>query len=202
MTLGVRLFSAAFVFLGATVAANASTFTVTIEQVGSDVVATGSGTIDLAGLVAFPYCRPCAVSTPGVAPLYSLVTMNTGPGDLYTFASGNNPFGTSTGEIDASTSSGDVVSIYEGNELFVPAGYVSGSALSDTMTFDDATIASLGLTPGTYTFTWGSGADAGSFVIDIATTPLPAALPLFASALGALGFFGLRKKRGLALAAA
>ena len=70
------------------------------------------------------------------------------------------------------------------------------------MTFDDATIASLGLTPGTYTFTWGSGADAGSFVIDIATTPLPAALPLFASALGALGFFGLRKKRGLALAAA
>ena len=34
--------------------------------------------------------------------------------------------------------------------LFVPQGYVSGAALSDSMTFNNATFASLGVTPGTY----------------------------------------------------
>jgi hypothetical protein len=36
----------------------------------------------------------------------------------------------------------------------------------------------------------------------VATTPLPAAIPLFASGLGVLGFFGLRRKRTAATVAA
>ena len=31
--------------------------------------------------------------------------------------------------------------------------------------------------------------------LDVATTPLPATLPLFAGGLGALGYFGMRRKR-------
>jgi hypothetical protein len=45
--------------LGATAAANASTFTMTLEQVGSNVVETGSGSIDLTGLT-----MPAGSSTP------------------------------------------------------------------------------------------------------------------------------------------
>jgi hypothetical protein len=44
------------------------------------------------------------------------------------------------------------------------------------------------------------GADFGSFLV--ATTPLPAALPLFATGLGALGLLGWRRKRKAAQAAA
>jgi hypothetical protein len=60
------------------------------------------------------------------------------------------------------------------------------------MTFDDTTIAGLGLTPGTYTYTYG---DPDTFTIEIGATPLPAALPLFATGLGALGLLGWRRKR-------
>jgi hypothetical protein len=39
----------------------------------------------------------------------------------------------------------------------------------------------------------------GSFLVkEVATTPIPAALPLFAAALGGLGFIGWRKKRASA----
>jgi PEP-CTERM motif-containing protein len=41
----------------------------------------------------------------------------------------------------------------------------------------------------------------GTFAAETSATPLPAALPLFVSGLGALGFFARRRKRKAALAA-
>jgi hypothetical protein len=77
--------------------------------------------------------------------------------------------------------------------LFLPVNYVSGAPLSDSATWDNATIASLGLTPGTYTWTWGSGASADSFTVQIeASTPQPGSMALLgAGALFGLGFVGL-----------
>jgi hypothetical protein len=75
-------------------------------------------------------------------------------------------------------------------ELQTPDDYVSGSALSDTLTFDNTTISGLGLTPGTYTYTWGGGPDADSYTVDIeasaSTVPEPGSLALFGSALALL----------------
>ena len=42
-------------------------------------------------------------------------------------------------------------------------------------TYDNTTIAALGLTPGTYTWTWGTGPHADSFTINIAGVPEPCA---------------------------
>jgi hypothetical protein len=42
----------------------------------------------------------------------------------------------------------------------VPAGYTSGSALSETDTYAGKTFASMGLTPGTYVWKWGAFANA------------------------------------------
>jgi len=42
----------------------------------------------------------------------------------------------------------------------------------------------------------------GSFTATVAATPIPAALPLFASALGLVGFLGWRRKTALSAAAA
>ena len=54
-----------------------------------------------------------------------------------------------------------------GRSLYVPSGYVSNTNISGTATYANTTIASAGLTPGTYTWSWGSGANASSLVMTI-----------------------------------
>jgi hypothetical protein len=51
--------------------------------------------------------------------------------------------------------------------VVVPSAYVSGSAISGTATWTGQTFLSLGVTPGTYTWTWGAGANADSLVLQI-----------------------------------
>jgi hypothetical protein len=68
------------------------------------------------------------------------------------------------------------------------------------------------LSTGALTFTYSGNGQFGSGVINLvaaadgeneaAATPLPAALPLFATGLGAMGLFGWRRKRKQAVAAA
>jgi hypothetical protein len=71
--------------------------------------------------------------------------------------------------------------------IYVPRNYVSGRPLMSTLTWDNATFASLGVTPGTYVWKWGSGANAGSFTLR-AAVPEPARLGLLV--LGQLGGAG------------
>ena len=54
-----------------------------------------------------------------------------------------------------------------GRSLYVPSGYVSNTNISGTATYANKTIAEAGLTPGTYTWSWGSGANASSLVMTI-----------------------------------
>jgi hypothetical protein len=85
-----------------------------------------------------------------------------------------------------------------GHFIYVPAGYVSGTQLSDTDTFNGATFASLGITSGTYTYTWGSGPTADTAtVMTIASVPEPST---WAAILGGFGILGavqrFRRQRG------
>ncbi len=74
-------------------------------------------------------------------------------------------------------------------------GYVSGAALAGTETFGNATLASLGVTLGTYTDRWGSGVHADSFVLEIGSTaaPEPAGALVLAVPLAALGLIARRR---------
>jgi hypothetical protein len=97
----------------------------------------------------------------------------------------------SGGDIVASSGSGDPVGIFRSSsELDVPAGYVSDSPLSDTSTYSGETFSSLGATPGTYKWTWGTGANQNfTLVIGTAvgtTVPEPSTW-----AMMLLGFVGL-----------
>ena len=56
--------------------------------------------------------------------------------------------------------------------LSVPRGYVSGTFLSDSATYSGTTLASLGVTPGTYVWTWGTGANQ-NFTLQIPVPPPP-----------------------------
>jgi hypothetical protein len=81
--------------------------------------------------------------------------------------------------------------------IYVPRNYVSGRPLMSTLTWDNATFVSLGVTPGTYVWTWGSGVNAGSFTLQIGPTgaaPEPATLGLMVLGLLGAGFAG-RKRR-------
>jgi hypothetical protein len=180
--------------LGITQSAKAS-FMETINQVGTNVVATGSGTINLSGLSFL------ASGTQGGAimqpPIGAIVTGTTDSANATFFSgfSGPTSFGSGNGDI-ASSGSGDRVGIVGAfGQLSVPDGYVSGAALSSSATWNNATFASLGVTPGTYTWTWGTGANADSFTLQIVPAGVPDAgstLSLLSFAL--LGLVALRRK--------
>jgi hypothetical protein len=176
-------------------------FIANIEQVGSDVVVTGSGSLDLSGLTSVAPKDAIASVEGSTANLFigpaSAVSV-----DVYSGISGPSSFGSGLNAF-ASSGTGPTTGVLGLTDfLDVPSGYVSGTALSDSSTYDNTTLASLGLTPGTYTYTWGTPDD--SFVINIGTTPLPAALPLFAGGLGMIGLLarGRKRKSKSALAAA
>jgi hypothetical protein len=70
--------------------------------------------------------------------------------------------------------------------LLVPHGYVSGTELSGTATWDNTTLGVLGVTPGVSTWTWGSGANADSLKL-LAGVPVPEPAPALLLSLGAAG---------------
>ena len=193
---------AACALLGSTVAANASPYVVTLEEVGANVVATGSGDIVTTGLGSNGVANVVPQLIPDVGAVFTGLPSSTPQAEFYTAAlSGPASFGPGS-QTFAATGTGAMVVLFDAvSEIAVPIGYSSDTLLSDTAIYDTATFASLGVTPGTYVWTWGTGADQ-SFTLEIGTTPLPAALPLFATGLGALGLLGWRRKRKAAAIAA
>lgn len=157
-------------------------FTMDFAQVGANVVGTGSGTIDFGALTVTPsasggfgglYLRAATPNAtlglggPTPVPVTGLAGAITGPDNL----------GTSPTLVLASSGSGDPVGINSGATsitIFVPNGYVSGAALSDSSTWNNVTLAQLGMNPGSYVWNWGSGVTADSFTINIgASSPVP-----------------------------
>jgi|SRR6266403_3281088 len=166
-------------------------FIATINQVGTNVDVTGSGTIDL---TALSFITPAAAGA-AILPSGAYLVLATGNVAVYTGFSGPTSFG-SGGVTFASSTGGNAVGIagHDG-ELFVPEGYVSGTSLSATSMYSNATFASLGITPGTYTWTWGTGVHADSFTLQIGAAGVPdggSTVSLLGCAL--LGLAALRRK--------
>jgi hypothetical protein len=176
---------AASLALSAAGGAHASTFTVSLSQSGPDVVATGSGTIDLTGLTSFG----SGFANNEMYPDHGIIGIGvSATKDIYSGTSGPFSFG-SGGASFPSSWTGDSVSLEDfGLDIDVPQGYVSNSSLSGSATFAGTTLAHLGLTSGTYTWTWNNGAN--SFVIQVPpfrTVPEPASWALMLAGVGLLG---------------
>ena len=204
--LSSQRFGRALVFAIATAAGMAplgahAAYTMTISQVGADVVATGSGSINTTALSGPGAASTAALVWPGlvVDPEGYRGAIEIGATtnvvvDVYRSINMSGPTGLGTGPlVFASSGSGALVGAFGGlagdaRVLYVPDGYVSGAALgTSTSTWANTTIAALGLTPGTHVWSWGSGATADTLTIVIEGSATPTAVPsLGMGALGAL----------------
>src|SRR5205085_1975077 len=120
-----------------------ATFIATIEQVGSNVVVTGTGTIDLTGLTFLSIDN----FSSGIVPIAGVLGVGSPSGqavDTYSGFSGPANFGTGGAKVPSDSGSGDKVAILASDPSFpqgalgVPMGYLSGAPLSDTSTFNNS----------------------------------------------------------------
>jgi hypothetical protein len=163
------------------------------QPLGFDVVGSGSGTIDLTDLTvqSFGASGHSEIVPTGA----DIITGATGPFSGYGTITGPTSFG-SGGITAATTGSGDLVGVIQlGTEVLVPASYISGDTLSGTSKWDNATFASLGAIPGTYVWTWGTGAHADSLTFDIVAVPERSTWALMLLGFAGLGFVGYRQTR-------
>lgn len=167
---------------------------INMAEQGSNVVATMSGTINLAALTSAGTGGQPGFMNPSSGNLllggatnsfavYSGIQL---PPNSGAFGSGGSTF--------TDSHVGDFLAIISVNSTIrVPTGYVSGAALSSTTTWNNATLATLGVTSGSYTWSWGSGASADSITLNVTA---PSAVPGSGLvAIGSLGLAGLARRR-------
>jgi hypothetical protein len=149
-------------------------FNITVSQVGPNVVWSGSGSFNLTSLTLNQ-------NIPGVTGGYNksfaqFIVGPTSPVNATTYSGSSfttfpTNFGSGPGTAPSSSSGsffGVVQTEQSGpREVLVPQGYASGTVISGSMTYDSQTIAGMGLTPGTYTWAWGTGGNASSIVMTI-----------------------------------
>lgn len=183
-----------------------ATYSVYLYQNGNNVDATGTGSINLTGLTdTFASGQN---KGGGLDPSDSNIGMGSVASVEMWFGdiSGPGNFGSGHGAY-ASSSSGDPLflgPVGSDGFLFLPQGYTSGTTLANTDIFDNTTLTALGVTTGTYTWTWGNGA--GEFILYAGESPFSSSTPSATPEPSAWALFGTgflilmgaaRKKRWL-----
>jgi hypothetical protein len=146
-------------------------FIVTVSQQGPDVVWNGSGSFNTTSLISNG-TQSLGAGFQASQAIWAIGDP-TPPGPTLDIYSGVTTFPTSFGTGGPSgtpSGFGDNFGILPNGtnrNLLVPTGYTSGSFISGTTTYAGATIAGMGLSGGTYTWSWGSGGNASSIVMTI-----------------------------------
>lgn len=167
------------------------------EEVGSSVVGTLSGTLDVSGLTPFPspsydnYISPFAAQITASGP-------NSGDDNQPSYAvTGPGSFG--SGLFTGGAATGDEVELVGiRGRLYLPVDY-AGGALSTVLTLSGETFSSLGITPGSYVYSLVTPAGAGDTLTvsftpaGVQAVPLPATLPMLLGAFG-LAWAGFRRR--------
>jgi hypothetical protein len=167
---------------------------INIEEVGADLVASYSGTVDVSGLVS----DGGGTLNVGFSPSGEIAFIG-GEADFYNLETSFANFGT-VSNVLPNSKTGDFFGISSSlsgapGTVVVASGFTSGN-LSGSMTFDGFDFDDLGLIAGT-SFVATSLND--TFTLNIVgdpvnAVPLPATLPLLFAGIGALGI--ARRKRG------
>lgn len=166
---------------------------ISIQEVGLDVVATGTGTLDLTGLAfggtgsfgSFIIPAPgfVIVGDPGVnADFYS------GP------LTGPASFGPGGGAPASFGSGGQVGLLF--SLLAVPTGYVTNGPILATATFSGESLSSIGATPGTYAYSLGNGDSLTVQIGPVAAVPEPSSVAMVLAGIAFVAGVGARRRSG------
>jgi hypothetical protein len=159
-----------------------------VDKLDGTVELTYTGYINTAGLTAL---GPSNGVSSGIAPSGGLI-QRAGVTSLFFTGSSTagQTFGTG-GLTVATTSSGSAINVNFNSPttLALPGGYVSGGAISGSMTFSGS-FASLGINPVARTFSWGLGGAGSSVSLTFSSgtggaVPEPTSMAIFG--IGALG---------------
>jgi hypothetical protein len=174
----------------------AQAYTVTLEQIGANVVGTGSGALNFIDLNFNSFLHTNAQINPSGGTILTGLQDQVFSEDIYTGSiTGPTSFG-SGGLTNASSGSGFLVGINGAlDQVFIPGGITTNQPLPGSATWNNATFASLGLTPGTYTWTWGTGLPNQNYTLIIGGAGVPdggSTVSLLGFAM--LGLAALRRK--------
>jgi hypothetical protein len=166
--------------------------TINLVESGSDVVMTHTGTLDITGLtLAYPNQGPIMWN---VYPQNGAVQAGSSVNrDIYSGLSVSSSSLGSGSITNATSSSGDHVYVSNGF-ISLPIDFISGSSLTGSNTFTGASFTSLGVTPGTYVWSW--AADSITLNISASAVPEPSTYAALAG-LAIFGFVVLRRRRAL-----
>lgn len=143
-----KMLCCAMTVLGMAAAPAEAAVTVVFQQIGSDVVTTLTGTLDLSGTVATTNYQSAADG--GAVPSSAVLAIGAraAPQTRYSGITGPASYGTG-GTVFANVITGDSFFLDVNDALYLPSAYLSGGLLNASMTFNNISLSAFGITQAT-----------------------------------------------------
>ena len=166
--------------------------TINITQVGSNVVVTSAGTLDLTGLTLSPLLFTSQAYLGG-SPIFQVYAGPNGSVDVYSSLTVPSGISNNVSSAVGTSGTGDAFGVDENGVLAVPKGFTGGT-LSNTATFNNWTFATLGLNSGQFVFTAPNDTITVNIGPVIPGVPEPSTWVMMILGFGAMGVL-LRRRR-------